>query len=310
MGAFWQTKRPDIAARPFQFLYRLFCGVGGACSEECRQLADIGLLGTGQIGPAIATRRTAAARTAFTRLAGLAFSTCGLDRRGFFAGHGRLAGSNLAFGALGARLALATFAALMALLAFTFGALAARALLALLLARLLTLGLIIALGLHILLLRLRLWRREAGVHLRHIIIKVGIILPVGALAALRLLGAGDDAEIVLGMLEIILRHHRIAAGLRIARQLQIFLGDMGGIAAHLHVRTVALEIAGQRIDVFASAVPATLPVLVILIIGSHLVALSNSRKISVTLLADRHLAWSGQSGKKLSRFSNRLYLAS
>jgi hypothetical protein len=85
---------------------------------------------------------------------------------------------------------------------------------------------------------------------------------------------------------------------------------MGRVAAHLHIGPVALEIAGQRIDVLASAVPATLPVLV-LVIGSHLVALSNSRKISVTLLADRHSAWSGQSRKEARyRFSNRLYLAS
>jgi len=41
--------------------------------------------------------------------------------------------------------------------------------------------------------------------------------------------------------------------------------------------------------VLAATVPAPLAVLVVLVIGSHLVALSNSRKISVTLLADRHL---------------------
>src|SRR6188768_1458960 len=66
---------------------------------------------------------------------------------------------------------------------------------------------------------------------------------------------------------------------------------MGGVAAHLHVRAVALEVARQRVDVLAPAIAATLPVLVIVIliaVGSHLVALSNSRKISVTHLADRH----------------------
>ena len=128
------------------------------------------------------------------------------------------------------------------------------------------------------------------------LILIAVILAIGADAILSLLGARNDAEIMLGMLEIILRHHGVAARLRIAGELQIFLGDMGRVAAHLHIRTIALEIAGQRIDVLASTVPATLPVFVVLVIGSHLVALSNSRKISVTLLADRHLAWSGQSG--------------
>ena len=42
------------------------------------------------------------------------------------------------------------------------------------------------------------------------IIEVGIIGPIRALAVLGLLGARDDAEIMLGMLQVILCHHRIA----------------------------------------------------------------------------------------------------
>jgi hypothetical protein len=278
-----------------QILFRLFGGVGRAGRKEGRQFADIGLLGGGEV---IAICRAAAARAALARLADFALSLCrlldiafhglGSHGLGLFVGSGR---SLLDFAFRPETIAIALTVA--ARRAFAILAILALALLALL-ARLVALTLFLTLGLHILLLRLGLWRREAGVHLRHIVIKIGIILPFRPLPALGLLGAGDDTEIVFGMLEIILRHYRIAAGLGIARQLQIFLGDMRGIATHLHVRTVALEIAGQRIDVLAATVPAPLPVLV-LVIGSHLVALSNSRKISVTLLADRHHAWSGQS---------------
>jgi len=273
----------------------LFGGVAGAGRKECRQLADLGLFGPGDI---IATRRTPAARTALAWLAGFAL---GLNRLlgiglGGFGSHrfGLLGGSgrNLLGFAFGPE-AIPAALAISARLAFTILPVLALALLALL-AWLLAFALFLAFASNVLLLRLGLRGREAGVHLRHIVIVIGIILAFRPLATLRLLGARDDAEIVFGVLEVILRHHRIAARLGIARQLQIFLGDMRGIATHLHVRTVALEITGQRIDVLASTVPAPLPVL-ILVVGSHLVALSNSRKISVTLLADRHRAWSGQS---------------
>src|SRR5690606_24634069 len=53
----------------------------------------------------------------------------------------------------------------------------------------------------------------------------------------------DDAEIVLGVLEIILRHHIVAHGRRVTGELDVFFGDMGGVAANLHVRAVALVIA-------------------------------------------------------------------
>ena len=167
--------------------------------------------------------------------------------------------------------------------AFTLGALLARL-------TLLAITLLIAILLRLRLRRrLRLWRGKARVHLGHVVIEIAIIA-VGAHPALGLLGARNNAEIMLGVLEIVLRHHRVATRLRITGQLQIFLCHMGRVAAHLHIRAVALEIARQWIDVLASTVPATLAVLVILVAGSHLVALSNSRKISVTLLADRHRA--------------------
>ena len=65
----------------------------------------------------------------------------------------------------------------------------------------------------------------------------------------------------------VLGKHRVARTLRVARQLQIFLGDVRRVAANLHVWTVGFEVPAQRIDVLAPAivVPAALAVLVILV---------------------------------------------
>jgi hypothetical protein len=86
---------------------------------------------------------------------------------------------------------------------------------------------------------------------------------------------------VLGVLEIVLRHHRVARSLGITRQLDVFFSDMGGVAAHLHIGSIALEIARERIDVLATAIAAArtvlVAVIVVLLVWSHLIA-SNSEK--------------------------------
>ena len=46
---------------------------------------------------------------------------------------------------------------------------------------------------------------------------------------------------MLGVLEIVLRHHNIAGRLRVTRQLQVFLGDMLGGAADLDVRVRSIR---------------------------------------------------------------------
>jgi hypothetical protein len=87
-----------------------------------------------------------------------------------------------------------------------------------------------------------------------------------------LLRRSDDAEVMFGVLQIVLSEDRIPGGLRIASELQVFFRDVGGIAAHLHVRSVGFEISTQRIDVLAPAivVPAALTVLVVVIlVWSH-----------------------------------------
>ena len=83
-----------------------------------------------------------------------------------------------------------------------------------------------------------------------------------------LLGKGlcrcDYSQIMLGMLEIVLGHHRIAGGLGIARQLEVFLGDMLGIAADLDVRTVALEHPVYRISLTTAAAARSVLMLIML----------------------------------------------
>ena len=115
-----------------------------------------------------------------------------------------------------------------------------------------------------LLLRLR---RVARLVLAHeglavvvVVVKLSSAAPCGvALALLRLrivirvllaelfLRRGDQAEIMLGVLIVIFGRHRIAGALRVARELDVFLRDMRGGAADLHVGSVRLVDPRQRI---------------------------------------------------------------
>jgi len=52
---------------------------------------------------------------------------------------------------------------------------------------------------------------------------------------LTLLNCGDQPEIMFGVLEITLRHHGIARGLRIACQLEIFFTYVLRSTANLHI---------------------------------------------------------------------------
>jgi len=75
------------------------------------------------------------------------------------------------------------------------------------------------------------------------------------------LGRCDQAEIMLGMLEIALGHHRVAGRLGIARELQIFLSDVMGCTANFHVRAVGF--IGPRERIRPLAVVATAHTLVL-----------------------------------------------
>jgi len=96
-----------------------------------------------------------------------------------------------------------------------------------------------------------------------------------------LLRRRDHAQIMLGVLEVVLRSDRIAGTLGIAGQLQILLGDVVSGAADLHLRAVRLVDPRQRI-VMVSATPAAAPAttavmaLVIAITSPHALVLTVS----------------------------------
>ncbi len=63
-----------------------------------------------------------------------------------------------------------------------------------------------------------------------------LLLALLLILLLLLLLRGEDAVIMFGVLEIVLRHHAVARGVGIARELQIFLIHMGSRTADLHFR--------------------------------------------------------------------------
>ncbi len=137
--------------------------------------------------------------------------------------------------------------------------------------------------------RLRLHRDEAGLlpEMRKTLALVVAILRGHFILGARLrlvltellLGSGDQAEIVFGVLVVILGRHRIAGRARIARQLHIFFRDVGRGAADLDIGSVRLEHPGHRvltasvvIVVVVIVVPVTHPLVVVLTV-SHVLPL-------------------------------------
>src|SRR5215472_5173275 len=76
---------------------------------------------------------------------------------------------------------------------------------------------------------------------------VGALLVVGLALPKLLLGGGDQAEIMLGVLIIVFGRYRVARALRIARKLEIFFRNVRSRPADFHVRPVGLVHARQRI---------------------------------------------------------------
>ena len=67
-------------------------------------------------------------------------------------------------------------------------------------------------------------------------------IPCSLLGLLRRLVHGvEDAEIVLGVLEVAFRHHAVAAAGRVAAELEVFLEQLLGGAADAQVRSIAVE---------------------------------------------------------------------
>src|SRR5262245_25982187 len=94
--------------------------------------------------------------------------------------------------------------------------------------------------------------------------KVGIVL-----AELFLCG-GDQAVVVLSVLIIVFSGDRVARRLRVARKLNVFFGNVGGISPDLDVGTVRFVDARQRIVALAVAVA------VVVIAATHALVLTVS----------------------------------
>src|SRR5262249_51131459 len=108
--------------------------------------------------------------------------------------------------------------------------------------------------------RLRLLRHEAGLlakareilavvlaFLAHDLVSARLLLMLRLALAELFLGRRDQAEIMLGVLVVVLGGDRVAGGTGIARQLQIFFRDMGCGAADLDVGAVRFEHPGHRV---------------------------------------------------------------
>jgi hypothetical protein len=84
--------------------------------------------------------------------------------------------------------------------------------------------------------------------LRRWIVVVGILLPE------LFLRRGDQAEVMLGVLEVILGGDRIAGALRVASKLHVFFGDVRSGAAYFDVGSVRLVNPRQGVLAFAVVV--------------------------------------------------------
>ena len=73
----------------------------------------------------------------------------------------------------------------------------------------------------------------------------------------------DQAEIMLGMLKVVLRRDRIAGRLRVARELKIFFGDMAGRAADLHVGAIGFVNPCERVMIAAIIIIAIAVIVVV-----------------------------------------------
>src|SRR5471030_773385 len=172
----------------------------------------------------------------------------------------------------------------------------------LLLARLVGLALTLVVARHE---RLRLSRNEArllaeiretlalvvAVLRRHLVFSARLRLVLAKL----LLGRCDQTEIMLGMLVIILRRHRVARASRVARQLHLFFGNMGGGSANLDVGSGGFENPGHRVlaapvviivITIVVVVPVTHPLVVVLTV-SHVLPLLPALELFAVVIVFR-----------------------
>jgi hypothetical protein len=89
-------------------------------------------------------------------------------------------------------------------------------------------------------------RRAFGLRLVVAVLAVHVRLALLVLRQLRL-RSHDQAVIMLRMLKVVFRLNAVAAGMRVARQLQVFFVDMRGGAADFHVRPVRIHRPAQDV---------------------------------------------------------------
>lgn len=77
---------------------------------------------------------------------------------------------------------------------------------------------------------------------------------------------GHDAVIVLGVLQIAFRHDAVAIGVGVARELQIFLVDVRGRAADLHLGAGRVEGAVRIVSAAAAAIVVVIVVIVVVVV--------------------------------------------
>src|SRR5262249_4309141 len=153
----------------------------------------------------------------------------------------------------------------------TVAAMFARLLLVALIGLLVAIALVVVahIGLRLLLLRhearLLAERREAvvlalGLIRRHVVVGARLLHVLRLVLAGLLLRGRDQAEVMLGVLVVVLGGHRVAGGARIAGELDVFLGDMGGGAADLDVRSVRFVDPGHRVLAAPVVVIVVVPV--------------------------------------------------
>ena len=101
----------------------------------------------------------------------------------------------------------------------------------------------------------------------------GLALVAELRLLLRQLRGSDEPEVVLGMLEIALRHHRIPRRLRVAGELKVLLADVVSRPPDLDVRPVRLVGPSQRIGT-----PAIAAAVVVVVATAHTLVLARSHR--------------------------------
>ncbi|MDX7952085.1 hypothetical protein P7D22_12970 [Lichenihabitans sp. Uapishka_5] len=105
----------------------------------------------------------------------------------------------------------------------------------------------------------------------------GLALVAGLGLLLGLLGGRDDAEIMLGVLQVAFGGNGIAGRLGVTGELQIFFTDVLGGASDFDVGTIRL--VGPRQRVGASALSTVVAVVIVVIPAPHTLVLARSHRV-------------------------------